>query len=293
MERAVAASALWRAMMSGTSAKTGLAASASEYALGYTDAEHDRLMRQARWLAPLTGGFFRKAGIGRGQRVLDLGSGVGDVSFLLADLVGPSGSVVGIEKDSRSIALARERAEQYGFRHVSFQECDCAELKSAEPFDAVVGRFILMFLPEPVAVLRAAFALLKPGGVFAFQEVNFDAFLRSSAGLPLWSAAGGLFEQAIRLSGANTRMGPALQRVFMEAGMPAPIEQSDDYPGGENWLPDLLTSALPQIERHSLSLDSVGDLATLNERLLAELDQTDAPMPFPAIVSAWSRKPRM
>jgi cyclopropane fatty-acyl-phospholipid synthase-like methyltransferase len=69
--------------------------SPSPYALGSTDSEHERLIRQAARLAPCTERFFREAGIGTGQRVLDLGSGVGDVAMLVARLVGPSGEVVG------------------------------------------------------------------------------------------------------------------------------------------------------------------------------------------------------
>src|SRR5579859_1892963 len=63
----------------------------SQYALGSTEAEHKRLIRQAAWLTVHTERLFREAGIGPGQRVLDLGSGVGDVSLIAARLVGPSG----------------------------------------------------------------------------------------------------------------------------------------------------------------------------------------------------------
>src|SRR6266702_1447415 len=83
--------------------------SISQYALGNTDAEHERLIRQAALLAPLTERFFRQACIGPGQRILDLGSGVGDVAMLAARLVGPSGEVVGVERDTRSITRARAR----------------------------------------------------------------------------------------------------------------------------------------------------------------------------------------
>jgi protein-L-isoaspartate O-methyltransferase len=69
--------------------------STSPYALGSTDAEHERLIRQVARLAPLTKRLFSEAGIGPGQRVLDLGSGVGDVAMLAARLVGPSGEVGG------------------------------------------------------------------------------------------------------------------------------------------------------------------------------------------------------
>src|SRR5947209_16214936 len=119
--------------------------SASHYALGSTDAEHERLIRQAALLAPFTERFFRSASIGPGQRVLDLGSGVGDVAMLVARLVGPSGEVVGIERDTRSIVRARARVTEAGLRNVNFTQSDVNQIQSSKPFDAAVGRFILMF----------------------------------------------------------------------------------------------------------------------------------------------------
>lgn len=71
----------------------------SEYALGYTAAEQQRLIRQATRIAPVTERLFREVGIGPGQRVLDLGSGMGGVAMLVAGLVGPTGEVVGIERE--------------------------------------------------------------------------------------------------------------------------------------------------------------------------------------------------
>jgi len=64
----------------------------SQYVLGSTEAEQERLIRQAAWLSAHTERLFREAGIGPGQRVLDLGSGVGDVSLI------PPGSLVLQEK---------------------------------------------------------------------------------------------------------------------------------------------------------------------------------------------------
>jgi cyclopropane fatty-acyl-phospholipid synthase-like methyltransferase len=66
-----------------------------EYALGSADAEQGRLIRQALRLAPYTERLFREAGIGPGQRVLEIGSGVGDVAMLIARLVGPGGKILG------------------------------------------------------------------------------------------------------------------------------------------------------------------------------------------------------
>ena len=74
-------------------------ATRSTYALPATDRERQRLMSQAEMVRPITRRLFVDAGIGPGMRVLDLGCGVGDVSLLLADLVGPTGEVVGVDRD--------------------------------------------------------------------------------------------------------------------------------------------------------------------------------------------------
>jgi len=92
----------------------------SDYALGCTNAEQQRLIRQAARVAPITERLFREAGIGAGQRVLDLGSGMGDVAMLVARLVGPSGEVVGVERDASSIARATARVAEAKLRNVTF-----------------------------------------------------------------------------------------------------------------------------------------------------------------------------
>src|SRR5260370_11857490 len=92
----------------------------ADYALGYTDAEQDRLIRQAALLDPVTERLFREAGLGPGYRVLDLGSGMGDVAMLVARLVGPLGEVVGIERDASSIKRAQTRVPAAGLRNITF-----------------------------------------------------------------------------------------------------------------------------------------------------------------------------
>src|SRR6516225_395138 len=134
----------------------------ADYLLGSTDAEHERLIRQAARLAPVTERFFRDAGIGPGQRVLDLGSGVGDVAMLAARLVGPLGEVVGVERDPRSIARARARVDEAGLHNVSFIQSDVEQIASDGPFDAAVGRLILMYLPNPAAVLCSTSRMVRP-----------------------------------------------------------------------------------------------------------------------------------
>src|SRR5258708_39225271 len=93
--------------MSGSTPDPGLA---REYLLGHSERELDRLQAQARLIDPVTRRFFHDAGVGPGIRVLDVGSGAGDVAFLVADLVGDSGEVVGADRVAAALGTARTRA---------------------------------------------------------------------------------------------------------------------------------------------------------------------------------------
>jgi ubiquinone/menaquinone biosynthesis C-methylase UbiE len=263
----------------------------TRYALGSTDTEHERLIRQAAWLAPYTEKFFREIGIGPGQRVLDLGSGVGDVAILLGLLVGPSGEVVGIERDAHSIKRAAERVSERGLRQVSFTLGDVSQILGSKPFDAAVGRYILMFLPNPVAILRSLTERIRPGGVLAFQEASFANFLERAASLPLWTLAGALAQETFKRSGTITDMEPVLPRIFREAGLSVVSTKTEILEGAEEWLAGILHSLLPQMRLFNLPLAPLGDFNTLSERLRAEVAASNSITPLPALVSTWALKP--
>ena len=267
----------------------------ADYPLGHTDAEHERLIRQAGRVAPITERFFREAGIGPGQRVLDLGSGVGDVAMLVARLVGPSGEVVAIERDPKSIAKASARVAEAGFHNVSFNESNVDEIADEKPFDAAVGRFILMYLPDPVATLRSISQVVRPGGVFVFQEPCWVPVLAHLASLPLWFATASLINKAMRASGANHDMGTELYHTFVEAGLPAPTMRMELPMGKEpylaQWYHDTLCSLRPQIDRQRLPIESLGRLDTLVQRLQAEVAESKTVACWFASVGAWCCKP--
>jgi protein-L-isoaspartate O-methyltransferase len=269
--------------------------SKSEYPLGNTDAEHDRLIWQAERVNPLTERLFREAGIAAGQRVLDIGSGVGDVAILAARLVGPPGEVVGIERDPQSLARARSRVAAAGLRNVSFTQSDVSQIQATKPFDAAVGRFILMFLPDPVAVLRSLSALVRPGGVLVFQEPWWAPEIELLSPLPLWSAAAFVIRETFLRSGANPDIGPALYGHFQEAGLPAPTMRMDTPLGKDRdfaqFYRDLICTLLPKSHEVGVSTASVGDLDTLVERMHAEVNASNALGAWIAPVGAWARKP--
>lgn len=264
------------------------------YALGNTDGEHERLIWQAGLVAPLTERLLREAGIGPGQRVLDLGSGVGDVAMLAARLVRPDGHVVGVERDERSIARAASRAAEAGMRHIEFVRSDVSAIAAEGPFDAVIGRFILMWLPDPAGIVRAACRLVRPGGAVAFQETDWAPLLALLHALPLWTATAGAIHRSFRATGADPDLGPGLYRVFLDAGLPGPTMRSEMPMGRQpqfaRWFYELACTLGAQDSGADARLAPLGHLSTLQARLQHELDASAAVAALPASVLAWCRK---
>src|SRR5258706_11560786 len=124
----------------------------SNYALGHSADELDRLRTQARLIDPITRRFFQEAGIAPGMRVLDVGCGAGDTSVLIAELVGDGGEVVGVDRAPAAIAAAQAKAA--GRRNLRFVEGDPAEMRFDQRFDAVAGRYVLMFQKHPATMLH-------------------------------------------------------------------------------------------------------------------------------------------
>ena len=265
------------------------------YLLGASDCEHERLTRQAALIEPFTERLFGDAGIGTGQRVLDIGSGVGDVAMLVARLVGPTGEVVGVERDAGTIAKATARVTAAGLRNVTFLRADLGDFAGGQRFDAAVGRFILQFLPDPVAVVRAVANNVRPGGVLAFHESAWAPFLRVIAHLPLASACASLMQEAFHRSGARTDMGLRLYATFREAGLPPPQLRMElplgDGPEFTLWIHELWCTLLPQMAPRDLTHSSIGDLDTLADRLQAEVAAEKTFGAFVGMVGAWSRRP--
>jgi SAM-dependent methyltransferase len=117
-----------------------------------------------------------------GLRMLDLGCGSGRDVYLLAQLVGPRGTVVGVDMTPEQLAVARRHqqhhAEQFGFANVQFLEGRIEQLEQLplEPgsFDLVISNCVVNLSPDKLAVLEGVRRLLKHGGEFFFADVYAD-----------------------------------------------------------------------------------------------------------------------
>jgi 2-polyprenyl-3-methyl-5-hydroxy-6-metoxy-1,4-benzoquinol methylase len=266
----------------------------SEYVLGHTEREQRRLIRQGQVLAGSTERFLRDAGIVAGLRVLDIGCGVGDVAMLAAQLVGPAGRVVAIDHDRASVEIARRRASAAGLDNVALEHADIAALTDAEPFDAIVGRLVLEFVPDPVATISRLCALLRPGGIMALQEPSWNIWLAATAHLPLRMAVTALIRDVFVAGGVHTEMELPLYRGFRAANLTPPQLRIDlpvgDGPEMRGMLHGLLLAVWPRAEALALPLGALGDPATLAARLDEELDAHRSFASFVALVGAFARK---
>jgi SAM-dependent methyltransferase len=267
------------------------------YALGRSTAETRRLIRQAQIYGPITRQFLVSAGISTGMKVLDVGSGAGDVALLLADLVGPRGDVVGVEMNPVILETARARVNAVGWTNVTFLHGDVTSIVLNDDFDAVVGRWILMYLPDPVAVLRGLLGRLRAGSIIAFQENDFTYPPTTFPPAPL-------HQQVMRWTtppsgggGPEQQMGSKLHQTYLDAGLPNPQLRLDaPVGGGENWsgyayVADTVRSLLPMLEQMGLVSAEDVDIETLADRLRAEaLGQRGVQM-LPIVMGAWARKP--
>src|SRR4051794_16450494 len=188
------------------------------YALKRSPEEYQRLSEQAAFLGETTERLLRAAGIGPGMRVLDVGSGAGDVALLAAELVGADGEVVGVESDVAAVGTARGRIEAVGLSNVTLVEGDARTVALEGQFDALVGRLVLMYMADPVDALRRLVTWVRPGGVVTFQEFDFDP-TTNSLSLPdetLWNQTGRLVTETFARAGTQMRMGRRLFSAFLD-----------------------------------------------------------------------------
>jgi len=271
-----------------------MATKQADYVLGHTSAEQQRLIRQARVLAPLTERFLRDAGISSGMHVLDIGCGMGDVTMIAAQLVGSTGKVTSIDLDQASIGTAQKRAAAFGFENTSFVHADIAEYKAPNPFDAIIGRLVLQFVSDPIAIIKRLCGMLRPGGILALQEPTWKLWLTYTAHLPLRLAATTVARDAFQAGGASTEMEQQLYQGFIAAGLREPQLRVElpvgNSPEFRSLLPDLLAALMPNIMSKSLSVGHLGDLNTLKDRLEQELDSQNSFACYVALIGAFGRR---
>jgi ubiquinone/menaquinone biosynthesis C-methylase UbiE len=263
------------------------------YVLGHSEGELKRLATQARLIDPITRRFLVSAGIREGMRVLEVGSGGGDVAILLAGLVGQSGEVVGADLARPAIDAAERRVRALSLANVTFRHGDPATMIFDEPFDAIVGRYVLQFVPDPSAAIARLSTHLRPGGVMFFHELDWEG-ARSSPLAPTYDQVCDWIMRTIEASGAQIRLGAKMASLFEKAGLSTPtlrlesvIASGPAATDTVHLVTDLVATLLPNMERIGLVNASEVSPPNLAQTILAELG-TDGTLVGRAEVAAWA-----
>ena len=267
----------------------------AEYTMGRSASETERLIKQSQLYNDITRRFFLRSGIAKGMKVLDVGSGAGDVALTLAEFVGSEGSVVGVDVNPDILKTAQARADAAGFSNTEFIAGDTRTLELPGDFDAVVGRLVLMYMADPAEALRHLATHLRPGGIAAFQEVDFTPYNTVlHPDTPLANKLIGWGRTVFEHSGAHLEMGMDLYKAFVNADLPeptlhfeAPMGGPEDWPGYE-YLTNSFRSLVPLLEAYGIATADEVDIDTLAERIQVEVATSKRPIMLPPHITAYA-----
>lgn len=268
------------------------------YAFGHSEQETQRQQMLAQAMALPLQRFLADAGLEAGMHVLDAGCGTGEVALVAATLVGPSGSVVGVDISPARVEAAQKRAQEAGATNIRFVTGDLQDkLALGGTFDALVGRYVLMHLAKPADALRNLAGNLRSGAVVAFQEYHSIGTHVAPESRLLrqvleWADKGTV------LGGGCLSMGLELFQVFQDAGLPEPQMRAHAAAGGVQHLSAYLAASvagirglMPALLAHGVATAEEIDIDTLGERLQSDLAHRKSAWIAGMNLDAWARKP--
>lgn len=209
-----------------------------------------------------------------GMRVLDVGCGHGDLSRLVARLAGEDGEVVGIDRNEDALAMARDAAPDARAAPIRYHAVDlAADLPDLGQFDAIVGRRVLMYLPDARQTLGRLAAMARPGAVLAFQEHARTGLPAGVGELPLHRRLYGWMWSTVAAEGGDVGLALRLPDVMNALGLS--IEQARGeailfQPGEPSFLHTLAQAMLPRLVERGVATAADIDLDTLGQRIERE-----------------------
>jgi SAM-dependent methyltransferase len=234
------------------------------------------------------------AGIRKGMRILDVGCGSGDVSFLLFDLIERDGEIIGVDHDAQALAIARRRSAALDQPALTFLQHDLLELPgSIGTFDAIVGRRVLMYQRDAVATIRALSTCLRPGGIVVFQEHDTTMVPASLCPFPLHKKAQGWIQEMIAREGADLNIGFHLHGIFTRAGLRVESVRAEclvQTPDTPYHLGNIVRACLPRITALGVASAVEVGIETLQERLDEERSGSADVYIGDMMFGSWARK---
>ena len=201
-----------------------------DYVLGTHEKEISRLGLQHRVWRPVMLDCWQNAGITVGSRILDVGAGPGYATVDLAEIVGPTGRVVAVERSRNFVSRLEERCRARAFNNVQIFERDLmTDGLPAGPYDFSWCRWVASFVTDPALLVQRLGQVMRPGSVAIFHEYAHYLTWRFIPRLPnqerfakeveaSWAAAGGKADVALDLPAYLAQNGfvvrSALPRIY-------------------------------------------------------------------------------
>ena len=233
------------------------------------------------------------AGVGGTMRVLDVGCGVGDVTIMIARLLGEGGHVVGVDIDASALEKARARVDRSTRGSVEFALGDISELPASfGGFDAVVARRVLMYQADAASTLSSMRGVLKPGGLVIVQEHDAARVLDERGLFPLHERVAGWIWQTVAREGADVHMGSGLYGLLRDAGVSVAGIQAEvvvETPESASTLAVVVRAILPRMVSHGVVRDGEVDVDDLERELSAEAASAGTVRLGDLVFSAWGR----
>jgi ubiquinone/menaquinone biosynthesis C-methylase UbiE len=192
----------------------------ADYVLGTHDDEVARLGLQHRVWRPVVTECWQRVGITHGWRVIDVGAGPGYATADLAEIVGPTGSVLAIERSARFLEAARERCRRRGLTNVEFRQADLMEASLGQlGLDASWCRWVASFVSSPAKLIDNIAGALRPGGLAIFHEYSDYETFRFMPTRPALERFALEVMASWRATGGEPDVARALPGLLREAGM--------------------------------------------------------------------------
>jgi SAM-dependent methyltransferase len=231
-----------------------------------------------------------RAGVVPGDGCVDVGCGGGNVSRQLARLVGPRGTVVGVDLDPQVLALARHEVESEGLKNVRFHVGDATSIPGG-PYDLAYTRFLLSHVGAPAAVLSAMVASLASGGLLIVEDTDFSGGFCYPDSVA-YHRLGELARETMRRRGGNADIGPALPSLLRAAGIEEVAVNVAQPTGLSGDVKRLMVLTLELMWQSVLEegVASPAELEQINADLRGFCDDPTTVMSVPRVIQAWGRK---
>jgi SAM-dependent methyltransferase len=276
---------------------TAAATPSDGYALARTPEEYERLRAQARVWEPTTTRLLDRIGIGAGARCLDAGCGPGETMRLMAERVGPTGCVTGVDVDTAMGAQALATLHGVGHAQCEFASVDLTsdDPIPGAPFDLAYARLLLYHLPERLAVLERLWDAVAPGACLLIQDYD----VRTAGVVPRLDSVDEFMRvilAAFAARGCDVNVGSRLPEMFARAGIGAP--DGTDVAGRLEPLRSAAPGLITAVHRGVLATAIAHGITTEARAATWECQIArdarrfpDRPTLWPLMIGAWKRKP--